>query len=78
MTAQTQTGVVQETAILLSGMLQVALIPPMDGVVVQVEKLYDHSAALPIAEQQDRVCLTRNAVVFALTMLASRNLGAVC
>jgi hypothetical protein len=52
--------------------------PAPDGIVVQIEKLCDPSAALPVVEQQDRICPTGNAMVLTLTAHASLKLEAVC
>ena len=57
--------------------LLIGLIPATDDVIVHVEKLCDLGAALPIVEQQHRICPRSNAVVFALATHASLKLKAL-
>jgi hypothetical protein len=57
--------------------LQVGFMPAADSIVVQVEKLCDPSAAFPVVKQQDRICPTGNAVIFALTAHARLKLDTV-
>jgi transposase len=54
--------------------LQVGFMPAADGIVVQVEKLYDPSTAFPVVEQQDRICPAGNTVVLALATHAKLRL----
>ena len=61
----------------IPAILPVALIPAPNGIVVQVEKFCDPSTAFPVVEQQDRICLPGNTVVFALTAYARLKLDAV-
>jgi len=62
----------------IPAILLVALIPPRDGVIIQMKAIRNLLAGFAVVKQQDRICPAGNTVVFALTANASLKLGAVC
>jgi hypothetical protein len=53
-------------------------VPTADSIIVKVQKLRNDLTGLPIIQQQERICPTRNAVIFALTTHADLKLKALC
>jgi len=55
--------------------LAVSLVPAAESIVVQVQKLCNELTGVHIIHQQERICPTRNAKIFALTTLADLKLN---
>ena len=58
--------------------LPVSFVLAPDGVVVQIQKLRNPGATLPVIKQQDRVRPPGNPVIFTLTPNASFQLATLC
>jgi len=55
--------------------LPISFVPATDGVVVQIQKLRNPDATLPVIEQQDRVRTPSYPMILALTTNASFQLA---
>ena len=58
--------------------LAVSLVPTADSIIVEVQKLCNDLTGVHIIQQQERICPTRNAKIFALTTLADLKLKPFC
>jgi hypothetical protein len=58
--------------------LALSLAPTTDSIIVQAHKLRNDMTGLPIIQQQERICTTRNAMIFALTTHEYLKLKALC
>ena len=58
--------------------LAVSLVPTAASIIVEVQKLCNDLTGVHIIQQQERICPTRNAKIFALTTLADLKLKPFC
>jgi hypothetical protein len=62
----------------VSAALAIRLVPTADSIIVEVQKLCNDLTGLPIIQQQECICPTRNPVIFALTTHEYLKLKAFC